>query len=169
MNSSISRKVGGVSGRAAAMGLSRPACRGGDLSVRRVAGCGKHSLSRRRFLQVAGAGAGGAMLAGGLASPQVARAALDPATPKPIPGGFVFGGELFHNLGPGVFDPVDTEPSGIFDFKGDVAYAIVDGTGTGIDPQKGEMNLTFEADLRFMQGDYVAIDGNTRFGTFAVI
>src|SRR5262245_36475531 len=88
----------------------------------------RRALSRRSFSQVTAATAG--LI---LARPRSARAdeEVEPDSPNPIPGGFTFGGEFFHNLAPGVFDPVDADPSGITDFNGHIGYAIVDGTGKG--------------------------------------
>jgi len=78
--------------------------------------------------------------------------------------------EIFHNFAPHVFDPPDTDRSGIFDFKGDVGYTIIDGTGTGRNTKTGgETPLSFEVDLRFMQGEYVGVDGKHRRATFCLI
>ena len=126
----------------------------------------KRAFSRRTFLQAAGVTAG--LLGAGARTKS--QASVPANTPKPIPGGFMFpgfGDEVFHNFAPGVFDSPDSDPSGIFDFKGDVGYAIIDGSGTGV--QKGKSSpLNFECDVRFMQGDYVATDGRTRSRTFAL-
>ena len=131
----------------------------------------QRAFSRRRFIQT-GAAAGLFLLGGGRWAP--ASAAVAGGTPKPIPGGFVFGppvgDELFHNFAPGVFDPLNTDPSGIFDFNGHIGYAVVDGTGTGRNHSTHERTrLSFETDLRFMQGTYVAEDGRHRHGTFCLI
>ena len=132
----------------------------------------ERALSRRRFIQTTGAAAGALLLGSGGWSP--ASAAVGGATPKPIPGGFVFGPpfgtEVFHNFAPGVLDPVDTDPSGIFDFNGRIGYAIVDGAGTGRNTLTGvQTRLGFETDLRFMQGTYVGEDGKHRHSTFCLI
>lgn len=78
--------------------------------------------------------------------------------------------EVFHNFAPHVFDPPNTDRSGIFDFKGDIGYAIIDGTGKGRNTRTGVRTpLSFEVDLRFMQGEYVGIDGRHRHATFCLI
>jgi hypothetical protein len=123
------------------------------------------ALSRRNFLAV---GAGAGLLATSTAS--VAEPALPAFTPKAIPGGFMFPPltELFHNFAPGVFDPLNADRSGIFDFHGKIAYAIIDGTGTSLDA-KGRTARTFEADMRFMQGTYIDMNGKYRDDTFVLI
>ena len=124
------------------------------------------AVSRRQFVQVTAAAAG--LI---LASPWTASAVAVPAnTPKPIPGGFQFPGidEVFHNFAPGVFDPLDTDRSGIFDFKGRIGYAIIDGTGSARTKKGAATPLSFEVDVRFMQGTYVAEDGRHRHATFCL-
>ena len=125
--------------------------------------------SRRQFLQTAGAA--GLLACSGLESLAWGEKPIS-SQPRPIPGGFQIepGGEVFHNFAPGVFDPIDSDRSGITDFNGFVGYAIVDGTGTGFNTETGEARrLFFEVDLRFMQGVYVGRDGNKHFATFSVI
>jgi hypothetical protein len=124
------------------------------------------ALSRRQFIQATGVGAG--VLATGAST--ATGAALPAFTPNAIPGGFTVPGltEVFHNFAPGVFDPLNTDRSGIFDFHGEIAYAIIDGTGTGVDAS-GSNRRTFEADMRFMQGVYVDINGKSRDDTFVLI
>jgi len=106
-----------------------------------------------------------------------ARASVPGPTPKAIPGGFTAdqlcglpATEIFHNFAPNVFDPPNTDRSGIFDFNGLIGYAVIDGTGTGRNTASGATTpLTFEVDLRFMQGVYVGEDGRHRHGTFCLI
>ena len=131
----------------------------------------ERAFSRRRFIQT-GAAAGLFLFGAGRWAP--ASGAVAGATPKPIPGGFVFGppvgDTLFHNFAPNVFDLLNTDPSAIFDFDGDIGYAVVDGTGTGRNRfTHTEMPLFFETDLRFMQGAYVGEDGKRHRGTFCLI
>ncbi len=92
--------------------------------------------------------------------------------PKPIPGGLDFG-EFIHVFIPGPEGDVlpftgtplmgfEVEPSTITDFRGNVALTYLLGRAQTRDgPQD------FEADVRVMQGRYVAENGKTRFGTFA--
>jgi hypothetical protein len=103
--------------------------------------------------------------------------------PLPIPGGFVnpTGGPFVHLNLPGPADapppnpptgPLATtnDPAMIIDFMGGLAVAKVQGTGTGIDTTTGATStLFFEVDLRFMKGIYVGVDGQSHFGTFALV
>lgn len=126
-------------------------------------------LSRRQFIRTS-IGATGAVLSSALWLPAVAHASKDGhVAPRPIPGGSQFlgpGTELFH-----VFDPVHgVEPLTIFDFKGLVGVAHIQGTGTGTDTRTGKTTpLVFDVDNRFMKGLYVGVDGKKHTGTFALI
>lgn len=116
-------------------------------------------LSRRQFLGTA-AGATGIVLGSGLWIPGQALAWGDGAAPRHIPGDTPFlgpGTEVFHVFVPGR----GNEPSTIFDF---------DGTGTGTDTRTGATTrLTFDNDMRFMQGAYIGVDGKKHRGTFGFI
>jgi len=131
------------------------------------------ALSRRTFLQVSAAAAGGVLI--GSQGWMPARASVPGPTPKAIPGGFsglcgLPPTEIFHNFAPNVFDPPNTDRSGIFDFNGLIGYAVIDGTGTGRNTVTGATTpLTFEVDLRFMQGVYIGEDGKNRHATFCLI
>ena len=130
----------------------------------------ERALSRRRFMQGTGAAAG--MLLLGSQGWMPASASVPGNTPKAIPGGFMFPPltETFHNFAPNVFDPPNTDRSGVFDFNGHIGYAIIDGSGTGRDTHTHTTTpLLFEVDLRFMQGEYVGVDGKHRHGTFCLI
>jgi hypothetical protein len=119
------------------------------------------AFSRRRFIQ-------STVLASGLliARPRWASSEEEVTgeTPKPIPGGFQPfgpGTEIFHNYAPGVFDPIDTDRSGIYDFDGNL--------GAGKNAAGETTPLLFEVDLRFMQGVYIGEDGRHRQATFALL
>jgi len=121
-------------------------------------------LSRRQFMLTA-AGTTGAVLSSGLWMPGSALA-WDKA-PRPIPGGFTFNGKFFHvdPMSPGL-----TENSSIFDFHGSIGTAIIDGKGTGTNTKTGvTTSLTFDTDMRFMQGVYIGLDGEKHQGTFSLI
>jgi hypothetical protein len=60
---------------------------------------------------------------------------------------------------------VGGEPSTITDFNGFVGVAHVQGTGTD---GQGH-TLLWDADLRFMQGDYRGVDGRLHSGTFGFV
>ena len=127
---------------------------------------GHGSLSRRRFLGGA-AGAVGAALGASIIDPAQAFAHDDPTdpTPKPIPGGFNIGGQIFHVFG---FGPGE-EPSTITDFKGFTGVTDVQGTGTATYPDGSSETLLFDTDMRFMKGIYVAVDGAVHRGTFGFV
>lgn len=137
-------------------------------------------VSRRTIL----GGAAGALATAGAASTPAAglgairgsagnAGQLDPLpAPKPIPGGIDFG-EFIHIFIPGREGDVlpftgtplmgfDVEPSTITNFRGDVALAYLLGSA-----QTSDGRQDFEADVRVMQGHYVAESGEKRFGTFA--
>ena len=134
----------------------------------------QRALSRRRFLQASSAAAGGLII--GAQGWMPARASVPGDTPKAIPGGFTAGfcglpdTEVFHNFAPNVFDPPNTDRSGVFDFNGHIGYAVIDGAGTGHNTITNTTTpLLFEVDLRFMQGEYVGVDGRYRHATFCLI
>jgi hypothetical protein len=97
--------------------------------------------------------------------------------PKPIPGGNqIPGGPLLHVFLPGPpevtlpftgtqLQGLDVEPSVITDYRGFTALAYVAGSATGSDGQ--QYNL--EADMRAMEGTYVAEDGSRQRGLLAFI
>jgi hypothetical protein len=113
-------------------------------------------LSRRGFLWTTAATAAG-----------LAVAKSDGAAPKPIPGGFQVtpGGPFFHvSGGPG------GENSTITDFNGFMGSAFINGTGTGTDLNTGaQSQLNFDSDMRFMEGEYIGVDGKHYHGTFAFV
>ncbi|MGI9657510.1 MAG: hypothetical protein ACR2OD_01275 [Gaiellaceae bacterium] len=100
--------------------------------------------------------------------------------PNHIPGGLDLEGDLgfpyfIHWFGPGPTDITTPfakiglmgehgEPSTVGDFKGFNAYTILVGSA---DTTDGTEDL--EADIRVMQGHYVAPDGSMHWGTFAFI
>jgi hypothetical protein len=73
----------------------------------------------------------------------------------------------------GVFEHVflavpGREPSTIFDFRG--AVAIMDLIGDGVRTVDGvEAPAAFRADLRFMQGEYVGLDGRRHRNSFGFV
>jgi hypothetical protein len=126
--------------------------------------------SRRQFLQTAGAA--GLALGTGLWQPAPAWGDDDDKVvdPKPLPGGihlpFVPNVPIFHFFQPGT----GHEHSTITDFKGFIGVARFLGTGTGTDTNTGKKKaLLFEADMRFMKGVYVGVDGKTHKGTFSFL
>jgi hypothetical protein len=126
----------------------------------------ERALSRRTFLGAAGL-AGGAVVTSSMWTPLIAEAAAEPAPPSPIPipYGSIVGGKLFHFN----FPVANTDVSSIFDFKGVVGVADINGPGAGVHNGKPLNGATFGSDNRFMQGVYVGSDGERHRGTFAFI
>lgn len=125
----------------------------------------RRALSRRGMLRTL-AGVTGAVLGSGSTLPLLARAADDPA-PRPIPGGiqiFGPGTELFHVFGP----HAGNEPAWITDFKGLVGRSVVSGTGMATGATDATP-LVFDVDMGFMQGEYIATDGQVHRGTFGFV
>jgi hypothetical protein len=118
--------------------------------------------SRRNFLQA------GATLAAGLAIPTMLRASAEHPLPNPIPGGFdPFGnGHIFHVHLPGTSPELAT----ITDFNGVLGATEILGnwSGGGVTPA-ADAPLVFDADLRFMDGEYIGRDGRNHQGTFAFV
>jgi len=124
------------------------------------------SLSRRNFMKAAGA-----TMAAGLVLPSVARAssrALSPDTlPNAIPGGLdlLGNGHIFHVYLPGTAPELST----ITDFNGILGAADVIGTWNGPVANPESLPLLFDADMRFMSGEYIGRDGRHHKGTFAFV
>jgi hypothetical protein len=107
------------------------------------------------------------------ADEEAARAC--PVEPQPIPHTHDTGlGTTLHNFLPGPVEGIDPntghDPSVITDFSGVIAVADLELSGTGIDLNTGDSApYGFHAEMRFMQGKFVAADGKTHSGTFAFI
>ncbi len=118
--------------------------------------------SRRSFLQA------GATLAAGLAIPPMLRASPEQALPNPIPGGLdlLGNGHIFHVYLPGTAPELST----ITDFNGALGATEVLGSwsGGGVTPT-ADTPLVFDADMRFMAGEYIGTDGRHHQGTFAFV
>ena len=134
------------------------------LSGRRLEQMLAAGFSRAQFLRRAAVAAGGA--AGyGLLGPQLAYGAN--RAPRPIPGGFdenfglVPSDPFIHVLPP----YVGFEMSTITDFNGVIAAGEIQGTAHGSDGS----TYTFDADMRFMRGIYVGMDGRRRQGSFGFV
>jgi hypothetical protein len=105
------------------------------------------------------------------------------SAPKPIPGGLDLSGfglvapyNFIHVFPPGpeglvlpftggTLQGLNVEPGTITDFNGTTAVAFHVGEAKGSDGKK----YNLETDFRFMDGRYVAVDGTTRRGSFALI
>jgi hypothetical protein len=112
-------------------------------------------------------GATALVVGNGLWFPHLAGAApVGGSDPRPIEGAFDVGDLHLHVDAPWYGHEVST----ILDFDGVVAAAEIRGQGTGTDTKTGQtMRYTFDADMRFMDGTYVSLNGQTRRGTFGFI
>ena len=139
----------------------------------------QRALSRRQFVRTA-AGATAMVVGSGLWMPNLVAADDDKdrkpggnADPKPIPGGTDLRALLGQGPGPiyhFFFPTFGQEVSTVGDFDGFVAAAEIQGTGTARHTGTGaKTKLYFDADMRFMDGRYVAMDGRTRQQTFGFI
>lgn len=131
-----------------------------------------HLPSRRNFLRTTAATLAASAMGTGFAPYAVAEKKTQ-ADPKPIPGGSPLLGGGFHVYGPGArnFDPPDSEPITITDFKGFAGVAYISGNVVRTERATGKtMILPFvDADMRFMQGIYRGVDGRVHQGTFGFI
>jgi hypothetical protein len=122
-------------------------------------------LSRGTFLRRS---AGAAAVVTGLyaAAPRQGRA-LVAGAPKPIPGGYSASFKpVTSNPAIHVFQPaLGAELNTIGDFNGFVAATEIQGKATGSDGT----SYSFDCDMRFMQGSFVALDGQLRQSTFGFI
>jgi len=120
------------------------------------------AVSRRNFLQA------GATLAAGLAVPHGLRASPEVALPNPIPGGLdlLGNGQIFHVFLPGTSPELAT----ITDFNGAMGATDVLGTWTaeGFTPPP-DTPIIFDADVRFMSGEYIGRDTKHHQGAFAFV
>jgi hypothetical protein len=123
----------------------------------------QRALSRRQV--ILSAASGSALVAGaGLLAPRLAFAARPTSAVAPVPiVGTIFPDAPFH-----IMFPSADEPSAIGNFNGFVGAVELQGTGTGRQGGTSE-TLLFDADMRFMQGVYVGVDGNTHQGTFGFV
>ena len=121
-------------------------------------------LSRAAFLHRSGVALAGLA---GVSALEVARASAASGEPKPIPGGFAADfSSVPKNPALHVFQPLKGgELSSIGDFNGFVAATEIQGNARGSDGSK----YSYDCDMRFMQGSYVATDGRLVDGTFGFI
>ena len=125
-----------------------------------------HALSRRHFFGTTAGLAVGAGLSTTLGA-QDGNPHVN-ASPRPIPGGVSPFGVFIHHFpiaAPGTPLANINEPSQITDFNGFVALNRIRGVGSGT----GFPSLSYQADMGFMDGEYVAIDGKHYHATFGFI
>src|SRR5215471_5537781 len=129
------------------------------------------SVSRRTFLTNTAGAAGLAFWIPGVAKAAQGngKATGKSADPKPIPGGGSPLGIPIHHFGviPTALPLASlNDPSNITDFKGFVGLNRIRGAGRGsgfADP------LSFQADMGFMKGQFIAEDGKLHEGVFGFI
>jgi hypothetical protein len=122
-------------------------------------------VSRRQFLQsTAGLTAFAATL--GSSIPR-ADAAPGIGLVTPIPATLTFFGKEFHVQAPPLTG-ADSDPSSVYNFKGNAGIAFISGTVERRDRKSGESRVLPFAfnDMRFMQGEFKGRDGHVRSGTF---
>ena len=121
-------------------------------------------MSRRQFV------ARSALAVGGLAGLELLRPSFafsaSGSDPRPIPGGLApdFTGVPSDPFIHTFFPALGNEVSTITDFSGFVAAAEIQGAATG-----GGKSLSFDADMRLIQGKYVGMDGRVHEGSFGFI
>jgi hypothetical protein len=132
-----------------------------------------HRTSRRNFIQTAVATMAVSTVGETGLCPSAFAKTKRTADPRPIPGGSPLLGGGFHVYGPGFpdFDPPDSEPATITDFRGFVGLAYISGTVVRAQRSTGDqVTLPFLfSDMRFMQGVYRGVDGRAHQGTFGFI
>lgn len=118
----------------------------------------ERALSRRAFIVGASAGIGGVALAGA-GIPLLASAGSAAGAPRPVPGTANIGGTHFHFnfFGNG-------DASTVFDFNGGIAAAHTVGAGNG-----AFSDLTFDADMRIMVGEYIDLAGHHQNAAFGFV
>ena len=127
----------------------------------------ERALSRRHFLAAAGL-AGGAAVTSSYWMPLAAQASA-PVAPIPIPYGTTLTGPSGDVLFRFQFPVADTDVSSIFNFKGVVGVADIEGPGAGIHNGQAMSGAHFGSDNRVMKGVYIGTDGMRHRGTFAFI
>ena len=129
---------------------------------------GELSHTRRQFLRagagLAAAGAAAAWLPtrvpGGVRRAAADAGATGNFEPYPIPW---LDMNLHHNQVPEAGGP-PTELSHIFNFKGQVGRALLEGKGTASDGRT--LYIGKGTDFGYMQGEYLPANGDARFGIF---
>ena len=122
-------------------------------------------VSRRAFMGGAAGLTATALGASMLRAPAAWAKSASLAVPKPTTSVVSLGGQDFHLsfFGHGV------DPSSITDFNGFVGVADVQGTGTGTNADGFQEPLLFDTDMRFMDGQFVGVDGKVHQGVFGFV
>lgn len=130
----------------------------------------ERAFSRRQFVRAA-AGTTAAIAGASLWMPAgVSAARPGDASPNPIPGGDPTLEQAFGKLFHVYFPYFGQEVATITDFNGKLAAAEMQGAGTGTNTMTGATTrYTYDADMRVMDGVYVAKDGHTHRGAFGFV
>ena len=122
-------------------------------------------VSRRAFMGGAAGLTAAALGASVLRAPAAWAKSGSVVVPKPTTNVLSLGGLDFHltSFGPGM------DPSSITDFNGFVGVADVQGTGTGTNADGFQEPLLFDTDMRFMDGQFVGVDGKVHQGVFGFV
>ena len=122
-------------------------------------------VSRRAFMGGAAGLTAAALGASVLRAPAAWAKSGSVVVPKPTTIVRSLGGLDFHltSFGPGM------DPSSITDFNGFVGVADVQGTGTATNPDGSQHPLLFDTDMRFMDGQFVGVDGKVHQGVFGFV
>jgi len=124
----------------------------------------RHLLSRRAFIGSM-AGAAGAAAGAALLPTTVLAKKPSNAAPRPTKNTVALNGVTFSVT----FFGLGVDPSSIYDFRGSVGVADVQGTGTATNPDGSKETLLFDTDVRFMSGTYVGMDGDVHKGQFGFV
>ena len=129
-------------------------------------GTGLFVISRRMLLRAGAVGTG--LFLGG-AHWSLAHAdegGIQTAEPRPLPETITVLGVAIHHQPPAP----GNDPSQITDFKGVVGNSRVTGMGTGVNTTTGvSTRLSFQADMGFMKGVFVGLDGRMHQGAFCFV
>jgi hypothetical protein len=134
----------------------------------------ERGLTRRQLVGRA-AGAAGVLATSSVWFPAVAQAKRTaPALPRPVPGGTTIDGAGLKHFYFPTDNPFSTQtvangggdPSTITDFNGFVGVGDFTG-GTGKDGSG--VGMFWNADLRFMSGEFIGTDGKHHHGAFAFV
>ena len=122
-------------------------------------------VSRRAFMGGAAGLTATALGASVFRAPAAWAKSGSVVVPKPTTNVLSLGGLDFHltSFGPGM------DPSSIADFNGFVGVADVQGTGTGTNADGFQEPLLFDTDMRFMDGQFVGVDGKVHQGVFGFV
>jgi hypothetical protein len=122
-------------------------------------------VSRRAFMGGAAGLTATALGASVFRAPAAWAKSASLAVPKPTTSVVSLGGQDFHLS----FFGQGMDPSSITDFNGFVGVADVQGTGTATNADGSTDTLLFDTDMRFMDGQFVGVDGKVHQAVFGFV